>query len=307
MVGSLQNKGKSWLGWIGRFELDLSVRKTNSTTTHIRTIQMTRPRIGAVSYLNTKPLVYGLESLADECSVIFDLPSRLADRLADGELDAALIPSIEAALNPEYTIVSDACIGCRGPVWSVKLLSRVDPEAIQSVSLDEGSRTSAALTRILLAEKFSVRPEFHPLSIHDDWKSVDTDAVLVIGDRAMNMAKGPFSYSWDLGEVWNQWTGMPFVFAMWTAANERHLDHLSWLLTRSRNSGVSNLSAIADHHAKPYNLSSEQAQKYLSEHLHFYLGTEEKSALKHYYQLAAKHQLLENEIELNFHDCQTPQ
>ncbi|MDB4778385.1 menaquinone biosynthesis protein [bacterium] len=173
---------------------------------------MTLPRIGAVSYLNTKPLVYGLDSLADQCSVQYDLPSRLADRLAAGELDVALIPSIEATTNPNYTIVSDACIGCRGPVWSVKLLSKKEPEDIKTLALDEGSRTSAALTKIILAEKYSARPDLQQLGINDDWRTVNTDAVLVIGDRAMSAEHQPFQYAWDLGEAWHDWTGLPFVF-----------------------------------------------------------------------------------------------
>ena len=104
---------------------------------------MGRPKIGAVSYLNTKPLVAGLEDVALDFDVVFDLPSRLADRLSTGELDVALIPVVEAVTNADYTIVSDACIACRGPVWSVKLMSRVAGEQIKTLSLDEGSRTSS--------------------------------------------------------------------------------------------------------------------------------------------------------------------
>ena len=108
-------------------------------------------RIGAVSYLNKKPLVYGLAELAPQHELVFDLPSRLADDLAAGRLDVALIPSIEFFQDPAYVIVSDACIGCRGPVLSVKLLSRVAPDKIRTLALDEGSRTSVALTRGMIA------------------------------------------------------------------------------------------------------------------------------------------------------------
>src|SRR6266581_3337985 len=102
-------------------------------------------RVGAVNYLNTKPLVYRLERLAPRVDVIFDLPSRLADGLADGRFDVALIPSIEFFHDLGYRIVSNACIGCRGPVLSVKLFSRVPADRIRTLALDEGSRTSAAL------------------------------------------------------------------------------------------------------------------------------------------------------------------
>src|SRR5437773_2975842 len=130
-------------------------------------------RIGAVSYLNTKPLVYGLAELAPQHELLFDLPSRLADDLAAGRLDVALIPSIEFFKDPSYTIVSDACIACRGPVRSVKLFSRVPLPAIQTLALDEGSRTSAALVRILLLERFGIEPTLRPLPILERPEAVE--------------------------------------------------------------------------------------------------------------------------------------
>src|SRR4029453_14916808 len=115
-------------------------------------------RIGAVSYLNTKPLIYGLGQLAPQHELLLDLPSRLADDLAAGRLDVALIPSVEFFQNPDYTIISDARIACRGPVHSVKLFSRVPVRSIESLALDEGSRTSVALVQILLREQFGIVP-----------------------------------------------------------------------------------------------------------------------------------------------------
>ncbi len=97
-------------------------------------------RIGAVSYLNTKPLIFGLQDmLRPDGELVLDLPSRLADQLKDGSLDIALIPSIEFFQDPTYTIYSNACIGCRGPVWSVKLLFRVPPHQARTFAFDEGS------------------------------------------------------------------------------------------------------------------------------------------------------------------------
>ncbi len=110
----------------------------------------TRLKVGAVTYLNTKPLVFRLQHFAPQAELIFDLPSRLADKLSAGQLDVALIPSVEYFQNSSYKIVSDACIACRGSVLSVKLFCRVPATQIRSLALDEGSRTSAALTRILL-------------------------------------------------------------------------------------------------------------------------------------------------------------
>ena len=120
-------------------------------------------RIGAVNYLNTKPLIYQLERLAPEARLVLDLPSRLADSLRAGQVDIALIPSIEWQPELGYTIVSDACIACRGPVLSVKLFSRVPIPEIRSLALDEGSRTSIALAGELAPGpdyKLYLSPEF---------------------------------------------------------------------------------------------------------------------------------------------------
>jgi len=172
-------------------------------------------RIGAVSYLNTKPLIYGLEQVAPQAQLTLDYPSRLAQRLAAGDLDVALIPSIEFFHDPGYTIVSDACIACRGPVRSVKLFSRVPLAEIQTLALDEGSRSCVALVRILLREQFGIEPELRPFPIDVQPDAIDADALLMIGDRAMRMPTGDYHVEWDLGDVWCRWAELPFVFAMW--------------------------------------------------------------------------------------------
>ncbi len=176
-----------------------------------------KTRVGAVSYLNTKPLIYALAELAPQADIVLDLPSRLADSLAAGRLDVALIPSIEFFQDPRYAIVSDACIGCRGPVLSVKLFSRVPIESIRTLALDEGSRTSAALAQILLFERHGLRPDLVPLPIDATLEDAAADAVLLIGDRAIHVPPGRFEVIWDLGDEWCRWAELPFVFAMWTA------------------------------------------------------------------------------------------
>ncbi len=124
-------------------------------------------RVGAVSYLNTKPLIHGLDRALPSAELTLDLPSRLATQLHAGELDVALIPSIELfrCASDDWSIVSDACIACRGPVWSVQLLFRKPPEQVQTLALDEGSRTSAALAQILLKDRCGIRPQLEPLPI----------------------------------------------------------------------------------------------------------------------------------------------
>lgn len=266
---------------------------------------MNRLRIGAVSYLNTKPLVHGLDSRGDELDLIFDLPSRLADRMAAGDLDVALIPSIEVITEPTYTVVSDACIGCHGPVWSVKMLSRVAPEKIKTLALDEGSRTSRVLSRIVLQKQFGVSPVLTTLEISEDWTQTETDAVLIIGDRAMAADPPEFPYTWDLGEAWKQMTGLPFVFALWAARTTESLDRLVGVLSRARDRGVADVGSIAAAHAAGYDLSVGLAEHYLKHNLHFYLGDAEKRGLELYFQHAADLGIIAPNLQLQFHDCQT--
>ncbi len=264
---------------------------------------MARPKIGAVSYLNTKPLVEGMSERAESFELVYDLPSRLADRLAAGHLEAALIPSV-AANHPDYTIVSDACIGCRGPVWSVKLLGRVEPSKIRTLALDEGSRTSCILSQILLAKQYQVFPQCQVLGINENWRTVETDAVLIIGDRAMKVNEGEFIFSWDLGEEWFAMTGLPFVFAVWAARSHEHLDELDSTLSSCRDRGLNNLERIASHYAGDYNLTLEECRTYLRDRLHFQMAAEEKSGLGLFFQYAAELSLI-NHQPLQFHDCTT--
>lgn len=243
-------------------------------------------RIGAVSYLNTKPLVYQWDSNGPD-ELVFDLPSRLADQLSQGLLDVALIPTLEFFQDPEYVIVSDACIACRGPVMSVKLLSRVPFAQIRTLALDEGSRTSAGLVRVLLRQRFGLRPETAPLPIGADPLATSTDAILLIGDRAMHPPEAEFPYQWDLGDQWCRWTELPFVFAMWTARRGVGLGDLAERLSAARDRGVRHLAAIAEQEAAQVQLSEETCLGYLRDNLHFYLGPRERQGLslyRHYLQ-----------------------
>ncbi len=247
--------------------------------------------LGAVSYFNTVPLVYGLERLLPEYRLVFDLPSRLCDRLASLELDAALIPVVETLGRPEWKIVSDACIACRGPVWSVKLLSRVPLHRIDSLALDEGSRTSIALVRILLAEQFGTAPHCLRLPIDEDYRAVTSDAVLVIGDRAMQPATDQFPHVLDLGEAWKDWTGLPFVFAVWAANSDADDDRLDTALATARDWGVSQAPQLARQHCGSYGLTESQAERYLTAHLHFALGPAERQGLSLFLKKVAEHGL----------------
>src|SRR3954470_2813699 len=149
-------------------------------------------RVGAVSYLNAKPLYYRLEEFAPEVRLTMDYPSVLADKLARGELDLALIPSIEYLRGRGYEILPGFAIAARGPVRSVKLFARKPFGEIERLALDEGSRTSQALCRVWLDEAHGVRPaviESLPLGVPVEESTAD--AVLLIGDRAMREPDEP--------------------------------------------------------------------------------------------------------------------
>jgi chorismate dehydratase len=241
-------------------------------------------QVGAVQYLNTKPLVHGLAALGLDVS--FDLPSRLADRLASGQLDVALIPSIELFRGAGYRVVSDACIGCRGPVMSVRLFFRTQPGRVARLAVDEGSRTSATLARVLLAERFGIHPAIEPLPIGAGLDDTSADAVLLIGDRAIGSHRGSFQLVWDLGDEWCRWKGLPFVFAVWAARSDVSADELARiepLLAAARNSGKANLAAIASAEAAAHGLTVPQCLSYLRDNLHYDLGPREREALSAFY------------------------
>lgn len=255
-------------------------------------------RIGAVSYLNTKPLIHTLaDRLGDRGRLSLDLPSRLSTDLAAGRLDVALIPSVEYFRGSGYEVVSDAAIACRGPVWSVRLLSRVPVTKIRRLALDEGSRTSAAMVRILLWEMHQLRPETIPLEIDQSPEQVDADAILLIGDRAMHPARGVYREIWDLGDRWCRWTELPFVFAMWVArpgVDDGDLDFqtLASMLESSRDAGLDALEEIAARESASHGLTKEDLHRYFAENLHFRLGPGERMGLESFQRRAAKQGLI---------------
>ncbi len=251
--------------------------------------------IGAVSYLNTKPLIHGLpERLGRSGQLSLDLPSRLSDKLRTGELDVALIPSVEYFRGDRYQIVSDAVIACRGPVWSVRLLSRVPVSQIRRLALDEGSRTSVAMVRVLLQEIHGLSPETIPLGLDTQPESVDADAVLLIGDRAMHPSLDVYHEIWDLGDRWCRWTELPFVFAMWVAREGVDTRELARSLEASRDAGLDSLEAIATAEAGSHGLTKEDLHRYFAENLHFRLGPGERSGLESFRQRAASLGLVPN-------------
>ncbi len=258
-------------------------------------------RVGAVNYLNTKPLICDLEALAPEIKLVLEVPSRLADLLAAGELDVALIPAIEYFRSGRYTVVPDIAIASRGPVLSVTLFSRVPWTGIRKVALDEGSRTSAALAQILLRKRHGVRPEVVPLPLDHAAEDVDADAVLLIGDRAMRACLPGFAHAFDLGAEWHDWTGLPFVYAFWAVREGVELGRAEAAFAEARRRGRERIGPIAHEEAPRIGLDAGFCRRYLANIIHFDLGPREQAGLHHYYMLASELGLARRGVTLEFY------
>jgi len=175
-------------------------------------------RVGAVSYLNTKPLLYGLQhhAISESIELIEDYPANLAKALEENTIDIGLVPVAVIPKLPEAHIISNYCIGAAGPVASVCIFSQVPMESITSVYLDYQSKTSVNLARILLKNywKQDVLLLEAPSNFMD---LIDgSTAAVIIGDRALEKYNS-YAYRYDLAEAWINYTGKPFVFATWVA------------------------------------------------------------------------------------------
>jgi chorismate dehydratase len=268
---------------------------------------VTQPiRIGAVNYLNTKPLIYELESLAEGAELILDYPSRLADDLQSGRLDVALIPIIEYFRGGDYTLVPDIAIASDGPVLSVTLFSRVPWMEIRRVALDQGSRTSAALTQVLLRKRYGVHPEVCPLPLEQAAEDADADAVLLIGDRAMRACLPGFRYAFDLGQEWHDWTGLPFVYAAWAVRPRVDLGPVAEALVRAKERGCANIGPVAAREAPQLGLDAGFCRRYLANIIHFDLGPRALAGLHHYYMLASELGLARRGVHVRFYQAGEP-
>jgi chorismate dehydratase len=263
---------------------------------------MTRAlRIGAVKYLNTKPLIHELEELALETELVLDLPSKLAEDLAEGTLDVALIPVIEYFRGDGYRIVPDIAIASFGPVLSVTLFSRKPWSAIRRVALDVGSRTSAALTQVLLRKRYGVTAELIDLPMNADADQVDADAVLLIGDRAMGACLPGFAHAFDLGQEWHDWTAMPFVYAVWAVRPGAVLGTVETALHEAKERGRRDVGRIAHHEAPGLGLDAGFCRRYLANIIRFDLGPREQVGLMHFYTLACELGLARRGVNLDFY------
>lgn len=235
-------------------------------------------RIGAVSYLNTKPLIHSLESRA----LTLEVPARLAARFLAGELDAALLPVFAILEAGCGCLVDDVAIACRGEVFSVVVASQGEFSDAKEIYLDPSSRSSSALLRVLSAEFY---PGCHRLL--ESAAIPEGAARLLIGDPAIAFRRhhgATWNYH-DLGSLWLRHTGLPFVFAVWALATENKL--VGDAFRAAKEVGLQAREEIAASCDDP-----EFVSHYLSAYIQFGLGLEEKKGLKRFETLARRHGVL---------------
>jgi len=224
-------------------------------------------RLGVVSFLNSRPLIEGLEHRAGvEC--VFDVPARLPRLLDQGAVDAALVPVVDLLRSDAaLAVVSDGCIGCDGETMTVRIFSQVPPDRIRSLRLDSDSHTSVALARILWRELYDRELNLEPFDPRQQ-PADQFESVLLIGDKVVDPARGRFAYEVDLGGAWRQHTGLPFVFAVWACRAERlsaaRRRELSELLSAARDRGVRRAAEIADVEGPRLGWPVELARRYLT-------------------------------------------
>lgn len=257
-------------------------------------------RLGAVSYLNTKPLVYRLES-DPEFAVRFDVPSKCAELLEAGAIDLGLIPSFEYARHDDYRIVPHLAIATRGAVESVAMFTTRPVSDIRSIALDTSSRTSANLLRLLCAVWFKIEPTFTTVAPHLRAMLHEHDAALLIGDPALfadPIASGLQKV--DLGQTWYEMTGLPFVWAFWAGRADAADPGVCRALQATRDRGLMNVDDIARREAPGDPERQALIARYLSETIVYDLDGPFETGLRTYYALLAEHGLLDRRPELRF-------
>jgi chorismate dehydratase len=275
---------------------------------------MKRVRLGAVGYLNARPLVYGLER-STRFDLRFDLPSRCADLLHQGRIDVGLIPTIEYLRPPEaghgdgYRIVPDLAIASRGPVASVALYTTRPVSDVRAIALDTSSRTSVALVRVLCARSFGIDPALEPRGPDLASMLEGCDAALLIGDNALFQAAGRLTarsrqvtvQKIDLGEVWTAMTGLPFVWAFWAGRPDALMDDDMQALRQARDAGVTASEPIAHQYLADRPERQAAGARYLRDNIKYHLGPDERAGLELFYRYAADAGVVDSAGPLQFY------
>lgn len=235
--------------------------------------ELNRLRVCAVSFLNTCPLVWGLQEQSSNgiFDLSFEIPSVCADRLADGSADIGLVPVIEAR-RQGLEFVPGIGIACDGPVRTILLVSHVPAPDIRTVAVDSSSRTSVALTELILRERFGVSPTMAAQAPKLDEMLASADAALVIGDPALRFHPDELPYHvYDLGQEWKWLTGLPMVFAVWAARPGILTAEIGEALLASYLAGKEHMEEIIARESVARGFDAELVRQYLTHYIHFEL------------------------------------
>jgi chorismate dehydratase len=265
---------------------------------------MTPVRLGAVGYLNARPLVVGLDR-SPRFTLRYDIPSECARLLHTGEIDLGLVPSIEYLRDDAYRIVPDLAITSCGPVTSVALYSRRPIEDVRSIVMDTSSRTSVALVRVLCARLFKIQPAIEAQQPDLESMLDRGDAALVIGDNALlwdhrqvrvksavahgdaSSDAGPIEKI-DLGSAWTAMTGLPFVWAFWTGRAGALAPADITALKAARDAGVAHSDTVARDYFRDAPQHQDVGVRYLRDNIKYYLGERERAGLELFYRYAVE-------------------
>jgi chorismate dehydratase len=242
-------------------------------------------KVGAVSYLNTKPLLYGIKhhNIFQQIELIENYPSHIAQLLIDDKIDLGLIPVAAIPRLKEHHIITDYCIGANGAVASVCLFSQVPVNEVQKVFLDYQSKTSVSLAKILLRDYWKQKVQFIDATGEDFRNQIQgATAGVVIGDRALQQRKSS-KYIYDLGEAWKKHTGLPFVFAAWVTNKKLPVEFISDF-NEANALGLRHLNKVVSE-----NLSSDfNLNKYYTDYISYQLDSEKEKGLKLFLELLNK-------------------
>ena len=246
-------------------------------------------RLGAVVYLNARPLTWALDRSSTGWRVRYDVPSVCADLLHAGEIDLGLIPSIEYLHGPDYRFVPGVGIGSRGEIATVALYTRKEMRDVRTVALDTSSRTSVALTRVLCVKRYGIAPEFVPHGPDLAAMIARCDAALLIGDPAFDADHEALGLrKIDLGAEWTALTGLPFIYAAWTGRPEAADRHLVDALQRAQAEGLAAVDAIAAEYGRGDEAVTRRAAQYLRDNVRYGLGPQESAGLQLFLDYAAE-------------------
>jgi chorismate dehydratase len=249
-------------------------------------------RVGSVSFLNAKPLICGLEA-DEDVELSLAVPSRLLEGLRAGRLDVALLPVIDYQRMDGLVVVPSGGIGCDGETLTVRVFGKRPVGQIRTLACDTDSHTSVALARVLFAEVYGTRPTFV------DWTRDEgqaCDGRLLIGDKVVCEEPAGFEHQLDLGAAWRRLTGMPFVFAVWTARGGVDLGDLPGRLAEAKRRGLADVEGIVRRHAVGRGWPAGLALQYLTVYLKFDVGPRELEAIELFHRLAARHGAVEGPV-----------